>query len=90
MAPGVYLHATHLHWCLGLVAYMQFVLKAEASRPKIGEPVLTRFVGLWKTLPGPCHFLQDRASAPEHPVKLNSLMIPFIIGELSHLLSSTH
>src|SRR5208283_3674660 len=27
MAPGVYLHATHLHWRLGLVAYMQFVLK---------------------------------------------------------------
>jgi hypothetical protein len=25
MAPRVYLHATHLHWPLGLVAYMQFV-----------------------------------------------------------------
>ena len=27
MAPWAYLHATHLHWHLGLVAYMQFVLQ---------------------------------------------------------------
>src|SRR5271157_2086787 len=32
MAPGVYLYETHLHWRLGLVAYMQFVLYDRGIR----------------------------------------------------------
>ncbi len=35
MAPWVYLHATHPHWRLGLVAYMQFVLKPGATAATI-------------------------------------------------------
>jgi hypothetical protein len=39
-----------------------------------------------KIFPTHRHIHQGWASAPEHPAKRHSVMIPFVIGDLSHLL----